>query len=238
MLVREIFEQLEHGELRSMALGGSNASGILPSDYPKLIAYMNLALAELYKRFPMRTRTVTIQQLENISEYVLDPAHAYTNTASTAPKYIMDSSFQPFDDGSEVLKIEAVYDEKGEKYFLNDHNQPYSLFTPRHNSIQVPYADENNAMSVQYRCGHKKLIGTGDAEAVLNQEVTITATYLQPLLYFIAARFYQGQGNQEAMMEGNNYLAQYELALHNIRNENLSVMDDTSNRRLEQNGWV
>jgi len=186
MILADIFEQLSHGEFRSTALGGSQASGIMEKDYPKVIPFINLGLTELYKRFPIKSKTVLIDQLEQVSTYYLHPDYAQTNTSSTKTKYIRDSSFDPFVSADDVLKIEAVYDEKGVEYYLNDPKQVHSVFTPSSNSIQIPFNESGNTMEVKYRANHPTL--TAEGESVLEQEVELPMGYMEALLNYIAGR--------------------------------------------------
>jgi hypothetical protein len=237
MLLSEIFEQLEEGELRQMALGGSEASGIIESDYPKIIPHVNLGLSEIYKRFPLRTEHLTIQQYAQITNYQLLPKYAQSNTASTEPvKYIMDSSFKPFTDDAKVLKIEAVFDEEGQKYHLNDETNPYSVYTPTYNTIQIPFNDENNAFGVTYRAGHPKLSAT--VSDVLNQEVEISDTHLRALLLFIGARYLKTRGNAESTQEGIAMLQEFYVEVGDVRDLGLDTDEHTTNLKLEYNGWA
>jgi hypothetical protein len=238
MKLREVLEQLSYGELRQMALGGSNASGIKPDDWPRVFPQVSLALKEIYKRFPIKTRQMTIQQYEHISVYHLDPKYAQTNQESTAsPKYIMDTIYDPFTNKDEVLKIEEVFNEDGLPYYLNDDNQVYSLWTPTHNSIQVPYPDPDNAMTVQYRTSHEPITIYEDDEQTLDQEIHITDTYLEALLLYIAYRYFSTSGNAESVAQGNNFKASFELSCLNIERLNLGIRNNATNVKLEMNGW-
>jgi hypothetical protein len=236
MKVSDLLEQLSEGELRQVALGGSESSGIIEADYPKVIPHINLGLMEIYKRFPIKTKQLTIQQEDHIQEYILHPDYAETNTASAQPiKYIKDSVFKPFTDGSEVLKIESVFKENGEEYHLNDENNAWSLFTPSHNTIQVPYALKENSFVVSYRAPHPKLESKGPD--VLNQEIEISYTYLQPLLLFIASRYLSTRGNVESSADGAGFLGRFEQSILDIQRLGLSTQENTQNLKLEINRW-
>lgn len=240
MKLRDIFEQLSEGEFRQLALGGSEASGILPANFGKVIPHINLALTEIYKRFPIKRKQVLIQQMEQITEYVLHERYAQSNTASLEPwKYIIDSEFKPFNNGDEVLLIEAVYDEEGDPYPLNDETEVYSVYTPTHRSVQVPFNDSNNRMVVIYRADHPKLQKTlGTDEEVLDQEVEITTTYLQPLLLFIAGRYLTSSGNAESVVDGNNFLQRFELSCNDINRLGLTVTENPTNEKAIRRGWA
>lgn len=235
MNLADIFEQLSHGEFRSTALGGSQASGILPADYAKVIPLVNLGLVELYKRFSIKTKTVIIQQRENISTYYLHPDYADTNTSSTKPKYIKDTTYQPFTSADEVYKIEAVFDEKGRPYYLNDPKQAYSLFTPSYNAVQVPFVEESNVLTVQYRTGPTRLTAT--AADVLAQEVEIPYAYVEALLNYIAGRYLSSSGSAQAVQEGTLFSQKFELSCRKIEELGLYNQEISTNTKLDDNGW-
>ena len=237
MKLREIFTQLSQGEFRQKSLGGAEESGILEVNYPKVVPHIWLGLTEIYKRFPLKTKQVTIQQYGHISNYFLDTRYAETNTTSLEPyKYIKDTQFQPFDDNDDVLKIERVFDENGTPYPMNDDKEVLSIFTPSYNQIQVPFNDADNAMTVQYRANHPKIPFEG--EGVLDQEILISPTYLQPLLLFIAGRYYSTSGNAESQAAGDKFNARFELSCADIERLNLGIEDHTSNEKLEDRGFV
>lgn len=236
MILSDVLEQLSHGEFRSTALGGSQASGILEKDYPKVIPLINLGLTELYKRFPIKTKTILIEQMEQFSTYQLHPDYATTNISSTKPKYIKDSSYQPFTSADEVLRIEAVYDEQGVEYFLNDPKQPHSLFTPSQNSIQVPFNESGNTMEVKYRTGHPKLVAHGDT--VMSQEIELPMGYLEALLNYIAGRYLSTSGSAQAVQEGTLFTQKFELSCRKIEDLGLYNQAISTNTKLDDNGWA
>jgi hypothetical protein len=237
MKLSDLFEQLCAGEFRQFYIGGADEGAIQPANYGKIVPHINLALADLFKRFPLKTKTQVIQLYEHIQLYVLNPKYALTNESSTELyKYIMDSPYDPFTDGSEVLMIESVYDEEGKELILNDELATYSVFTPTYNSIQIPYNDEYNALTVQYRCGHPKLVSTG--EDVLDQEVEITASHLLAVLLFIAGRYLTTFGTAENTQAGIDFMNRYEMECVRLESLNLVNRENTSNLKLEENDWV
>lgn len=236
MKLSEVFDQLTYGELRTTSLMGEGDTQIQPHNYPKIVPLINLALTEIYKRYPLKTKQVTIQQYENIHEYVLDPMYAQTNNESNYPwKYIKDTSFDPFTSAENVLKIEAVFREDGGEYILNDQTNPWSLFTPTYNSVSIPYTDENNVMTVAYRAGHDKLVSTGDN--VLNQTVNISDTYLTALLTYVAAKYFLSSGQEPTRIQGATLMAQFENSITGVKMLNLANEENTSNTKLEDRGF-
>lgn len=215
-------------------MGGVDSGGIQTSDYPRIVSHINLALTALYSRFPVKSEEVVIRLQDHIQVYYLDRRFAVTNTESTEPiKYLDDSKYMPFNDN--VLGIDEVYNEMGETLFLNDEGQYWSIHTPSHNSIQIPYPEKENALIVKYRAGPVKLVAKGlDPET---QHVDLPNALLEPLLYFVASRAFSNL-NSDQNAEGNNYATKYEASCRKIEELGLIIKDSHINVRLDEAGWI
>lgn len=235
MYLSEVFDALSHGELSQLYVGGEDDGvGIDRCDYPKIVSHINLALSELYKRFPIKTGEVRVIMYDQLNKYRLDPRFAHTNEKSSEPiKYIADSLHQPFKGG--VNKIEIVYDEGGEEMYLNDDTRYWSLYTPEYNVLQVPWPDRDNSYTVHYRANHDKILIPG-----LNPEteqIFLPPGYLEPLLFYVGSRTFTAM-NGDSDSEGNNYMAKFEQSCARIRDLNLTNDDNTTNEKLDRAGWV
>ena len=234
MQLKDIFSMLSHGELRKLATGGSNASGILEADYPKVIGYINLGLADLHKRFQLKTRQLVVQQTEGIAKYNIHPRHSITNTSSTAPKYIIDSPYDIYDDENEVLKIVGVYAENGKEYSINDETDKYSVFTPTDRSLVIPFADPSNAVSVVCRTNHP-YISLEETDNTIDIDLSIG--YIEPLLLYVGSRAAASVGKQDTTIMSQDLLARYEKMCFDIEKYGIETTDETTNLKLEMNQW-
>ena len=236
MLLSELFEFLRHGELRHMYLGGDETDGIKSEDFPAIVSHINMGLTALHRRFPLKFDEAIIQQYDELQRYYLRYRYAQTNVASTEPiKYIDDSIYKPFKEN--VLKIEAVYSEYGEEYPLNDRNQTYSVYTPSHDSIDIPFNEKENAVSVIYRANHDKII-VGEVFDPSVIEIDIPASLEEALLFFVANRVLNAMGAGNNIQEANHFLSKYELTCSQIEMYGLIGSTSTTNNRLENLGWV
>lgn len=264
--LKDIFENLAYGELQQAAVGLLLAQDIGPQsdiinmDDPeyierarnedKVVRHVNMALTALHTRFWLASREVIIQQYDHIQQYWLDKKYAQTNNLSTEPlRYIMDSIFDPFQD--DCLKIEEVHDEGGETLFLNDLTEPWSVFTPTYNSIQVPYPMWCNTLVAHYRANHPKvslykdvLIGPFQAKTDKSQklrpeevEIFIPEGFMEPLLFYVAHRVF-GALNVDNNAEGNNYLQKYEASCQRLEQSGLQITPHYGNEKLDKAGWV
>jgi hypothetical protein len=240
MKLSDVFEHLQHGELSHIFLGTQSVddttSGIDPKEYPRLVSSVNQALTALYTRFWLASQDVIIQQYDHIQQYWLDSKYSWRNALSTErTKYLMDSEFEPFLDN--CLKIEQVYDEDGRGLFLNDLTEPWSVFTPTYNSIQVPYPMWCNHLLVHYRANHPKIHYNKDHFDPAQIELQIPEGFLEPLLYYVASRIFAGMdvdGGQGSMQ----YLQKYEQSCKMLESRGLQITPHYGNTRLDDHGWV
>lgn len=236
MKLQEIFDQLSYGELGDLDVGNKHNGGIAVEDYSKIVPHINMALTALYKRFTLAYDEVYVQQYDHISTYILDNKYAVTNTGSTEPiKYIDDTPYKPFN-GDLLIKIDQVFNELGQELYTNDSNTHSSVYTPTYNSIQVAHPVSTNAMRIIYTKSHDRILVEGLNPATTN--VDIPVSYLDPLLAFVASRVFASMGGVENQNQSNNYMQKYEMVCQEIERLNLTQKDNTSNIRLEINGWV
>jgi hypothetical protein len=235
MKIKRIIEHLEHGVLSKINLGGNTTMGVTSYNYPSLISAIELGLLELAQVFDLKQREVFVKQEDHIKIYELDVKYAVTNTASTETyKYIKDSVDNPFI--GDILRIEAVYDELGNKLRLNDDNDPNSLYTPSVTSIQVPRPNAENSLSVIYSAGTVELRKTGDN--LLEQEVYLPTTLLQAISMFVAAQVVMGRDSLEAKNESLIFERKYKEAVQLAINYGTKVVDNTVNTNKERRGWA
>ena len=235
LTLAEVFEQLTFGELAQTSMGGLEGQAVRPEDWRRLVAHVNLGLTELHKRFFLRTGEVLIQIFDHISFYHLHPRYAISNNNSTELyRYILDSAYAPFQD--DVLKIEEIYNVRGEKVCLNDLNAPCSLFTPNYNTIQVPLPYAEDVMGVQYRANHPKIQWSCDFDPK-KIEVVLADGLLEALLLFVGSRVLKSMGG-EAMAEGITMMEAFEKSCAQAAEMGLEITPHYSNLKLDYRGWV
>lgn len=234
MLLQEIFDYLTYGELANFSVGGIDLGGIQPYDQPKIITNLNLGLVELYKRFPLVTDQLYLQQFEHISTYKLHSDYAQSNTASTQPyKYIADTVWEPFTDN--ILKIDGVFNEAGDEYPINEKYEAYSVFTPSYNILQIPFSQANNTLSVVFRAGPKKLpiVGVDPTQV----DVPIPDQLLEALVTFIVYKLHTSKGTGQTSDAGI-YYNKFERTVALVKDLGLEIEENDINERLTYEGWV
>jgi len=234
MRLSKIFEHLTHNTLANLSIGNDDIGEVSPDKYPKLITLVNAGLIDLYTRFALRTRDITIQLSDGKNIYPLTSDFAESNLTSLENKYILDSTtVYKFTD--DIISIDEVYNEIGERVPLNDINHADSVFTPSPSVLQVPYANRQNILAVLYRALPDEIeISLLDPSI---EEVDLPYHFLEALTSFIAWKMYtplDGPENPKGRIHQGNYLA----AIQVIERTNTGIEDTFTNTRFEVNGWL
>lgn len=240
MTLEEIFDQLTYGELSQLFIGGAETQGITVDNRRQVLNHINLGLTELHKRFLLREGRVVITRDPSLQSYPLDRRYAKSNLMGMEPiQFIEDSESVPFE--NDVLRIERVYDDKGQELSLNDEGDPDGVLTTSMGTLWVPAHLETPRLRVDYRANHPIIDrdqGAFDPESV---EVALPYSHLEPLLLFVASRVHNpfGAGGVEGgMHEGNNYAAKFEQACKRLENLNYRLDRTHQTTKFEARGFV
>lgn len=248
MKLQEVFDQLTHGELSQLSIGGNEMGVISPANYNRLVPHVNLGLTQLYKRFPLKEGRLTLELQSNRTVYPIHSKYAVSSRSSREPvRYIKDSLAAPFKD--DIHKIEKVVASTGYEFSLNDESDEYGIFTPSATVLRVsldvadqvmdlPDELKTELVEVVYRANHPLIIADGaDLEPDLI-DLELPYTHLEPLLLFIASRVHTPTGMTNEANLGNTYAAKYEAACQLLEFKGLQVDQGSQNSRLQRNGWV
>jgi len=238
MLLSDIFEHLNYGELAQLSIGGADEDGIPVTAYPAIVSHLNMGLIELYKRLPLKIKSIQIQEYSSISTYYLQPDFAANSGSAEPIKYLLDSATNQFT--GDILKIERVTSSDATEIGnlpLNDNNSDNSLYTPAYDALTAYEPDDSTILTVYYRATPTKIVAAGLDPTTT--DIPIPDSVLEALVYFIAARAHtntpalEGQPNVSSM-----YLQKFEGSLQRIENAALIENDNTANEKLDSNGWV
>jgi hypothetical protein len=238
MKLSEIFNQLAYGELSQSSVVDVATGGIAATKYGQLIAHVNLGLSALFKRFPLKEKTVTFTLKSGQLIYPI----------SVADSDIIDAEEGAEDFSDDILKIESIHVSSGVELGLNNKADPLSCFTPKVNVLSVPTLIVEKSLDLPsylltdtlkltYRADHailKMVLGLDPTKI----EIDLPYSYLELLLLFIASRVTTplGAGQFEGLA-GNNYYAKYEQACQALEMANLRVDQGSQNTRLTAGGW-
>lgn len=236
MKLSDIFDQLTFGELAHVFIGGGDKKEIAPSSYREMGAHLNLALTALHTRFMLREEEILVEKQGVQSDYLLDPRFTLSNQASSEPvRYLLDSQSAPFN--GNVLRITAAYNSSGIELPLNDAGQALSLYTPRHDIVQIPYGAQGDVFALLYQANHPRLTLTAATDPT-QVEVDLHPSFLQALLFFVASRACISAGADAAGDESGRFLMKYETECQHLNFYNLDGDSVRTSSHLENNGWV
>ena len=225
MKLQEVFDQLTYGELSQLSIGGNEAGVISVSNRERVIPHVNMALAAIYKRFPLKEGRVNVPLVTG----------TYTYTVV----------------GEDINRIERIFTDSAlkEELSLNNEIDIYSCFTTSPKVLVVPIAIVDNSttlpsalkatsLDLVYRANHPKL-QEKDADLDPDElELEIPYTYIEPLIYFVASRMLANTGTgQFEGLASNNYMQKYEMASQLLTNLNPQVENTTKNARFRDGGW-
>ena len=234
MLLTDIFQALESGELSTQTSLIDTETGVKPENYKDVISHVNLGLTRLFERFDIQVKDLFVEMQEGVAEYHLTYAHAKSNTLTQQAQYIVDTAGNKF--GDDVLKIQDVYTEIGEQLPINDITEPKSVFTSGQQSIQIPWKVTGDVVNVVYRASHKR-IRLSDYASVNDIDLYLPPSYVEPLLYFIAHRHFAGIGGQSATPTSQGFLQKYEARCQEIERNGIPNRDQNPSNELDRSGF-
>lgn len=234
MKLSEIFEYLSQGELAQHYVAESSCGSIEPENYHKLIPNINMALLELYKRFPVLRKDLLIEVNPNRTNYPLREKYATNSTIPALNKYIMDSPLEPFK--GDILLIEDVVDEGGVVLYLNEDTTMYSIYTPTFDTVTIPAPEAGQYLAVGYRAApeHIPSVGIDPTE----YDVLLPPVMLEALLLYVYSKYHTGL--EEQIVEGTrvNFTREFEKSVSRVEFGTLVNKTNHRNTKFTQNGWV
>jgi len=137
-----------------------------------IVSYINLALQALYNRFTLKTSEQLIPLYDNVVEYTL---------------------------ASDLMTIEAIYDENGDEFALDDVNSMFSIQQVDFETIQVPNPNTGATLSVIYKSSPVTLLYID--ETSLDEKVPIPPQLTECLLHYIG---YRAHGSMDGNIKAEN----------------------------------
>jgi hypothetical protein len=236
MKLSDIFDQLTFGELKQVGMGGFEEGAIQPENYREVVNHLNLALVNLYTRFPIKEKQLILKTKEGQTKYPLLKQYAYS--VDPVNYTIVDTLDAPFLE--DILRIDAAFDVYGMEYFINDNHAANSLFTTSYDEVTVPWATGDELISIAYRAKPTKIVVPAAAATLnLSQAVHIPDTLLEPVLVYIEYRVMKSRGGDAGLAQAGMAKAHYDTLCTEIEERNiLRNANNTTNIKPELNNWI
>ena len=212
MLLSQIIDSVRYGELNNV---------YTDEKLPQIISFINLGLIQIYSKLPIVEKQVTIQEYPQISLYKLSRMYARHNHVSPVKhKYILDTPDNPFMD--DVLFITGVCDEYGFEVPLNDDHHKRSIFISSYDTIQIPNANENEAIFVIYRAKPKGINPQTKPEDLDKIDVVLPDYLLEALTAFIGFKAHQAIGGQEGLAASQAFYQRFTELINQAIADNIA----------------
>ncbi len=220
MIFQDVMDSVTDGELSQLYVSED-----------KVLAAVNSGLVQLYSRFPLRSKQLTLVMVGGINEYWLNSVHAVSNTSSSMVKYI-DDGLEPYQD--DLIKVTGVIDEAGCVVSINDYSGCGGVFMSGIDRVFIGCPVEGDVLFLNYLARPQKIVNVESSTYI-----ELPDSYLDVLSAWVGYRLYSGSSDEQKGSKANSYLNLYE-SLCNQKEQFGLVNKDSSTSGIVfcNGGWV
>lgn len=236
-----LVSRLARGYLSNLSMSKNGA--IRDQDIPTVLDHINDALKDLFTRFKLSTKEIKINTSTAITHYFIRYEFAASNTESTQPvKYIDDSACENFD--GRIVKVLEVYDGMGRELFIGKKNEPYSVFLPQHDCLQITANHTSTEFYVIFQAVHPLVTmpyGEDGDDSYLYPDtiINIPPALETPLMLLVAANVFGNMSGPAHEQKHISLTQEYETALMISQYaDTASTSENMSNSKLDRAGFV
>jgi len=236
MLLSEFFQYLSYGELSQFAVGTDNNGAIAEKDFPKMISFLNLGLAKVHIRIPLKMEQLELHTSSTNILYLLKSSKgtaALADGQSSEGRYIHDDA-NPFKDN--LINIEEVVSECGYEYTLNNRKDERTIYIPSSTTMQFS-KPLNEKLSVLYRASHP-FISMSRRVNPDEVEIDVPEAIIEPLLTYMVSRILSTMATGESAQEGQIYMQNFESQIAAIDQAGIVQTAMPTNDRIWEDKWV
>lgn len=238
ILLSELFEMLATGEFSNMALSRDHTGSIDEGEYSKVVNHINLGLVEIFKRFNLLQREVTIHADPSVSTYSIQPKFAVDYNLVSLMKYLEKPD--DYDGYFSVVKLLDIYDTDGTNYPMNDRHCEPAIMAMSHDTIKITGLEAATELCVIYQSWPTKIVVDDDLDPK-EFNVSIPEIVVEALLYYVASRVYKPTGSNDSTANADKsagYQQQYELACTKIGLYGLDTQDNDTRDKITEGDWA
>ena len=264
--LQRIFDDLAYGEFANMAIGNSPTGTLTPDQYPRMVSLINRGLDDIYTRFSLRNKELTLRPSAGVKFYYITSNHAGDPFADTSGDTLVfgddtfmigddiavmggagdtpsediyiDTTDMPFEDDLLVVRSAKLVD--GTPVSINDSSDPNGLFIPEPGILQYVPLDYSKPLTIMYQATYPDIEMTaGFNPKVINLQIP---RFIVPaLLAYVASQFFIGKASSAT--EGANNVSRsfwgiYEARCNQIHKFSLVHKQDNVDTRFEDRGWA
>lgn len=243
MNVAELFQGLSFGHLRHLYAGLGGSGSVKLDDQDRLVFFANQTLKQIYSRFAHNLYYVNLELIAGRQSYPIRPAYALSDATpgNTNPRYIKDSSDDPFTGG--LIKIRAVelisdptnHEAKTGNLLLNDGVEQAVVRTTSFDTLYF----RNPVGGARYRLELQMAHPALSIPAVPSQEIYIAPVLEEALLSKVSASVFATMNGEENAMRAQQLDAAFENVAQLITLEDLLQQSSSAETtQLHDNGWI
>lgn len=206
-----------------IALAKATVLKQLKLDDADILSFVNLAILQVYKKFPINVKEQIVVLQEDIHIYDLNPDVMSLVSAFTAERYLKDDKGAFIYSGSTRDTIVEVT--------INDSTDPNTVMTPTPGMLMVSHPTTGQLLSLLYRAG------SVDIESdELDEQIKVTPQYIEPLLMYMGYLGYTSINSTTGV--GDSYLTKYNIACATLNKEGIVNKNSNTNTKLRDRGFV
>lgn len=238
VILRDLFDLLATGELSNIKLSRTTTGSLAEEEYGKIVGHINLGVLELYKRFKLLEKELTLHACPGVTEYYLRPERMASLHNMNTRTYI--ESFENNEENINIIEVLDIFDDVGNKLHMNDRFATPTIIGASVDILKITKLPAPQVLSVVYQSYPDRIIIDDDFDAE-EYEYDIPPTIIEPLLYYIAARTYKPMGANDSSVNADksvNYQQQYELSCQKLELYGLDVQNNDNPDTFASDGWA
>lgn len=223
MLTFEKFTQrLAHGQLKNTSAVDDTFKDQIDSTYvPTLLDLTNQGLVDLSTRFPIITRQIDLEFLNN--------QHVYKLNSSNVGVFLNETETDAFEDN--VVKVLDIFNSDGKRY---THDTNGHIMTPTYDTLRFTSSimeELGQKIRVRYQAKHPE-IGEDDS-------IDIPPNLETALQLFVASLYISHMNSPDHTAKGDSYFAAYLRHIGEDENRNNSSTSEVEcDSRFNDRGFV
>lgn len=184
MIIKHVVTLAKYSELAGVAV---------KNDIDAIVAFMNLGMIELYKRFNIKVEEHVINLSEDSVYYEMPSNFMYAIEAYGETDRSEDNAQNPIG--------------------INDEDDPSSIFFTDWNTVQVPFSVSGGYISINYAAKPENITSEQAEDGV--SELQLPDVLMECLLSYIGFRGYLGV-KSDAQSENNAHWARFERSCKKV----------------------
>lgn len=239
ILLSDIFRLLASGEYAGLPFS-KNGDTINEKDWRTVSEHLNLGIVEIHKRLKLYEREIELAAVTTNQLYYIRPQYVAVSEAKLSEKqYLVKPG--TYAGQLNLVEVIALYNSEGTEVKMNRRGQTPTVKQMSHDTLKITGLTANERFTVVYQSYPDKIQVQAGFD-ISSYVVYIPDTILTPLLAFVAHRAYKPTGTNDSTANADksqSYLAQFELAMTQLKTLGLDIPDDAhQDEKFQREGWA